>query len=260
MMLGGRDLRTVLGAALQPRHYYALGRMFRTYDRPLGLLARYLLKRGRYPTQVEVETPTGTRGVQLRSHHDLLSLNEIFCREDYRVGRELRYVVDLGSNIGLSALYFLTRNQESFTFLYEPVPANVERLRDTLRGFEARYRLEPVCVGTHSGTVEFGVEDTGRYGGIGVPTGRVVSLPCRDINAILDEVFAATSGAEVDLLKVDIEGMEAAVVRAIRPEHLARIRLIYAETDGSAIRLDGFLQRQRHMISTWTRAGAATSG
>ena len=42
-----------------------------------------------------------------------------------------RAVIDLGSNIGISALYFLTRNADCRVWLYEPVPRNVERCART---------------------------------------------------------------------------------------------------------------------------------
>ncbi len=50
-----------------------------------------------------------------------------------RGGPRARVVVDIGSNIGISALYFLTRNPACRCWLYEPVPRNVERLRANLR-------------------------------------------------------------------------------------------------------------------------------
>ena len=44
--------------------------------------------------------------------------------------------VDFGSNIGISALYFLTRNPSVQVYLFEPVPSNIERLRENLKGYE----------------------------------------------------------------------------------------------------------------------------
>ncbi len=43
--------------------------------------------------------------------------------------RDISVVVDFGSNIGISALYFLTRNQDIKVYLFEPVPQNILRLK-----------------------------------------------------------------------------------------------------------------------------------
>ena len=60
-------------------------------------------------------------------------------------------VVDIGSNIGISALYFLTRNPDCRVWLYEPVPRNVERLRANLAGYEDRYTLREAAVAPAAG-------------------------------------------------------------------------------------------------------------
>ena len=69
----------------------------------------------------------------------MFTVNEVFCRRDYPVPPGARSVVDIGSNIGLSALFFLTRDESCRCWLYEPVPANVERLRANLRAFADRF-------------------------------------------------------------------------------------------------------------------------
>jgi FkbM family methyltransferase len=137
--------------------------------------------------------------------------------------------VDIGSNIGISALFFLTRNDHSRCHLYEPVPENVKRLRDNLAGFEDRYDLHEAAVADRAGRVEFGVEPTGRYGGIGINYERSIEVDCLEINRVLEDVLEREG--EIDLLKLDIEGMELLTVRAIRPELLRRIGIVYFECE-----------------------------
>src|SRR5829696_753236 len=140
-MLGGRRPSMVAREALSGANYRAAWRMLRICAEPRRALGRYLLGRGRYPWRCPVRTPGGTVAPTLYSVHDMWTLNEVFCREDYRAGPELGAVVDLGSNIGISALYFLTRARSARCWLYEPVPRNAERLRLNLAGLEGRYEL-----------------------------------------------------------------------------------------------------------------------
>jgi len=200
---------------------------FRVGVDPWNSLRRYVFGGGDYPYLARVRTPVGTVGVTLFGPDDALTLNEVFFREDYRVPDDIRTVVDLGANIGVSALYFLTRNPFCRAYLFEPDPRNVERLRRNLDGFEGRFRLSAEAVAEGDGEFDFGVEETGRYGGIGVQTAETIRVRGRNINAILEEILR--NDEEVDVLKVDIEGLEAPVVGAIRPDLLERIRTIYVE-------------------------------
>jgi FkbM family methyltransferase len=204
--------------------------MLSTYERPLQLYGRYLLDTGTYPTSVRVRTPAGPLDLTLYSQHDVLTLNEIFCRLDYRASSTDSVFVDFGSNIGISAAYFLSRSPGSsaFAYLFEPLWFNVERLQRNLKPFEGRYQLQTVAVGTQEGVVEFGWENTGRYGGVGRrDTGQAVSVQCLDSNKVLEEIIA--KHGRIDVLKIDIEGLEHDVATRI-PQALAEhIGHIYTE-------------------------------
>lgn len=175
----------------------------------------------------------------LYSSHDMSTLNEVFCRQDYLARRDLRVAVDIGSNIGISALYFLTRNRTCRVYLFEPDPKNIERLRLNLRGYEARFILEEAAVGIEEGSGSFGVEPTGRYGtltghgtGDAYSPGQLISVRVRRVDAVLEDVLARE--ARIDLLKIDTEGMEDELVRAIPAHLLQRISTIYYETNAPA--------------------------
>jgi FkbM family methyltransferase len=163
----------------------------------------------------------------LFSHHDMLTLNEVFCRRDYAAGDDDRRVVDIGSNIGISALYFLTRDPDVHCRLFEPDPRNVERLRQNLAGFEERYELEQVAVADFEGEADFGLSPSGRYGGLGVETGETTTVRCVHIDTVLEGALTDWDG--VDLLKLDVEGMESRLLAAARDDLIANVRTVYLE-------------------------------
>jgi FkbM family methyltransferase len=227
MKIGNRDLGLVLSALLEKRHYIAARNMLRVYRNPVDAFGRYFLAGGQYPASIVVNTLTGPLSLALYSYHDILTVNEVFCRLDYPAAAEDRVIVDFGSNIGISAAYFLTTAPNSFAYLYEPYEPNIERLSDNLRTFESRYALHEIAVGQADGEVEFGWEETGRYGGVGIKTGKYISVPCRDSNKILEEIVARHG--RIDILKVDIESLERQVTERI-PVRIARnIGRIYVE-------------------------------
>jgi FkbM family methyltransferase len=227
MRLAGRSAKKLLNAALQKRHYVAATNIMRFCEHPTDLFKRYLFGHGAYPAQINVRTPIGIVPLQVYSHDDVLTLNETFCRHDYLADADDRIIVDFGSNIGISAAYFLSRSPEAFVHLYEPLPQNTDRLRANLAQFSGRYELSPIAVGVVEGSVEFGWEPTGRYGGVGQKTGNYIHVPCRRANDVLAELIERHGG--IDILKIDIETLEDAVTRGIPPRMATRINKIFVE-------------------------------
>lgn len=222
-----RDMKAVAKASLQFRHYRAAKNMLLGYKRPLDAWGRYLFARGSYPASVPIRSPLGLIEPTLYSFDDMLTVNEIFCRGDYRCARSVKTIVDFGSNIGISALYFLTRSRHSFAYLFEPLPWNVERLRRNLQGFEDRYKISPFAVALNEGEAEFGCEETGRYGGIGLVKERSIRVPCKRANEVLQKIVAERG--EIDVLKMDIEFLEREVLLNIPVDLLLRIKNIFTE-------------------------------
>jgi len=249
--LGNRSRHAVLVAPFQPAHYRALAGMVARYPDLAENARRYLTGTGAYPYTCRVRTPLGLVAPTLYSSHDISTVNEVFCRGDYRVGGDFRVAVDVGANIGVSALYFLTRNTTARAYLYEPDPRNVERLRRNLERFEARYELEQVAIGTADGDARFRTEPTGRYGRLvragGDDRRDEITVAVRSINAILADVLRREEG--IDILKIDVEGLETEIVAAIDPKHLDRIDVVVFETDHpTPLHTD----RYRHSFATQT--------
>jgi FkbM family methyltransferase len=227
MQIGGRTFSKAVAAAFSARHYLAAWNVLRLCDHPLDVLNRYLLQRGDYPVTVHIRTPVGRTGLTLFTPHDVLTINEIFFRLDYLADANDKIVVDFGSNIGVSAAYFLSRTPDSFAYLFEPFAPNIAKLHENLRQFHERFELQEAAVGLSNSTVEFGWEATGRYGGVGRDTGQNVQVRCIDSNEILDQVVSKRG--KIDILKIDIETLEREVTNRIPVYLLRRIKKIYVE-------------------------------
>jgi len=242
-MIGNRTTKQMVKAIFGRHHYTAFINMFHVYSRPWENLWRYLTANGDYPYEVEIKTPTGVVKPILYSYHDLLTVNEIFCRQDYSAANNINIVVDIGSNIGISALYFLSRNIFSKCYLFEPDSRNIEKLRKTLFMFEDRYKLFENAVSSNAGEFEFGIEETGRYGGLTVKSTKNIKVQCLEINTILERILATEK--IIDILKIDTEGVEIDTVNAIKPEYLKFIKKIYLEAHPqSNLHATSYYQRQ----------------
>jgi FkbM family methyltransferase len=246
-VLGERPLGFVAREAIRPANWVALVRMVRRYPELRESARRYFTSGGSYPYRCEVRTPQGVVAPTLYSQPDMITVNEVFCREDYCAGPDTRVVVDLGSNIGISALYFLSRSPATRVWLYEPVPENVERLRRNLEGFEGRWRLEQVAVADRRGEESFAVEPSGRYGSLGGPHAESIPVRVRHIDEVLGEVLEDEE--RIDILKIDTEGTEAAILRTASGELLDRVATIYVEdTERGIGEVPGFRGRRRASV------------
>ena len=130
---------------------------------------RYFSGRGAYPYDCAVRTPLGVVRPRLWTSHDLLTVNEVFCtarlRRAARRPRRRRRRLEHRDQRAL-----LPHPQPDVRcHAYEPVPANADATAAEPRrrsGIAGRSTRSPS--GTARRGVEFGVEASGRYGGIGV--------------------------------------------------------------------------------------------
>jgi FkbM family methyltransferase len=136
-------------------------------------------------------------------------LEEVFVDEVYAVELPARAatVVDLGSNVGLSALYFLTLHPDARVLAVEPNPALLGRLRRNV-GQTGRVTIAPVAVADRDGTARLHVPSASWSGRLCDGRGYPVST------LTLDSLLAEHRFLPVDVLKFDIEGAEFGALRA----------------------------------------------
>lgn len=245
MNLTGRNGWNLIRAPFQARHWLALGRILSVFTDPATGLRRYLMTSGSYPWRPELRTPIGTARPTLHSFHDVRTVNEVFCRQDYGDGDGATVVVDLGANIGISALFFLTRRPDCRVHCFEPDPKNVSRLTENLSAFADRVEIHPLAVMPAAGRVTFVAEPSGRYGHVDRgPIDLARDDETRiDVEAVaIADALRTVLNAEghIDVVKIDTEGNEPDLVAAIPEEILGRIGHVYYEDNlGGVVHIVG---------------------
>jgi len=232
MKIGRRGIGEFGRRLMDGNNYRAIPRFFQVHRHPMRVVFEEVLSLGAYPRTMAIETPVGRIDVQLFSPADLSTLNLIFCRRDYYVPDNTRIVVDVGSNIGLSALFWLTRNDQSYVYCYEPAPASYDRLVRNLHSFEHRFAARREAVSNFTGSATLGLEASGVYSSLELSSGHSVTCQVVHINEVLDPVIRRHG--QIDVLKVDSEGHELRTLEAIAPEHWASIRCINVDCRGAS--------------------------
>ena len=232
MRIGRRTLAEFVRRILDGNNYKSVPQFFAVHHRPIRALVEEAFSLGQYPRTMAISTPRGVVNVQLFSAADLSTLNLIFCRQDYYTPENTRIVVDVGSNIGLSALYWLTRNDVSYVYCYEPSPISHARLVENLKPFKGRFVARPEAVSNFSGSADLGLEPSGVLSSLDLKSDNSVSCQVVHINEVLGPIIE--QHGQVDVLKIDSEGHELRTLEAIDSQSWKHIRCINVEIEGAS--------------------------
>ncbi len=179
-----------------------------------------------------VEVPLRDGGVlTLRNKAEVQVFWQIFVRNCYWLPPDCKTIVDAGANVGLFSIWAARKAPAAAIWAIEPSPstyasllANIgnNRLEGAIRPFQLALGAEP---GDRRMST---LGDSPNHALLPAGSSRVdgsVVVTC----TTLVEFLEAHSIAQVDVLKMDIEGCEYEVLRAIPPADLRRIRCLMLE-------------------------------
>ncbi len=127
--------------------------------------------------------------------------------------------LDIGANAGFFTLHGAAlAGPEGQVHAFEPLPANLARLRETVRENRLSHvRVVGAAVSDHEGELTFTLPPEGESGWGRVaegPEAETIRVPCVSIDSYLDSL--PDPPASVDVVKLDVEGHEAAALRGMQ--------------------------------------------
>jgi FkbM family methyltransferase len=169
----------------------------------------------------------GTLSIFYKRPYELLhSYKEIFEKEIYcfASAKAAPLIIDCGSNIGLSILYFKQLFPKSCILAYEPDPSNFNLLRQNIeRNNLTSVKLNEAAIWTIDGEISFEANQSEASHISETQSGKRVK--CVRLNNLLSQF------EEVDFLKIDIEGAESQVINDSK-ENLTRVKNLFLEYHG----------------------------
>lgn len=155
----------------------------------------------------------------------LSAWDEVFVNRIYDLGdlRGTPRLVDAGANVGLAAVYWKRRYGEIHYTGFEPDPAIAAVCRENLAAWGVGGSLIEAAVGPQVGEMTFLCD--GADGGRLATGGAAAGAPGLRVRV---EELAPYLCEPVDLLKIDIEGAEAAVLPALAPA-IREVRRLFVE-------------------------------
>ena len=144
-----------------------------------------------------------------------------------------RVIYDIGGNIGLTSIYFANRFPAADIHVFEPVPANFELLKKNVAPYP-RVQAHQVALGASDGELDmFGSDNANNFGGFsffaqGVDASKRTPVVLRHAQRYIDEQGLP----QPDLIKIDTEGAEHAILSSLDKALLGRVQWIIGELHG----------------------------
>lgn len=187
-----------------------------------------LMRLVRLPRQNRVRQIKLQDGIRLTyrlNRGDIQSIREVWLEECYKLPSATRpkTIIDLGANIGLTSVWLARRYDSTRIIAVEPSPTNARIAQMNFAANNIPARLIEAAVGPTDGVTLFEDSDESNLGHVG-DGGREVCMV--SMTTLLREIPA---GAMVDLLKIDIEGGEQALLTSGELSWLDRVREIIVE-------------------------------
>ncbi len=176
--------------------------------------------------------------VEMRPSSDEYVFNQIFVRHEYAPLCERvpdpKFILDLGANVGYASALFASRYPEARIVAVEPDPRNFELCRRNLAPYGDRIKLLNGAVWPSCSrlalTHEFGTGLATQVKAAG--SGVKDDVEAWDIQTLLDLARVEIA----DIVKIDIEGTEAALFASNTDRWLPRVRNICIELHGRQYR------------------------
>jgi FkbM family methyltransferase len=174
-----------------------------------------------------------------RNSSDRFIVRQVFREQEYGsvpLALPIRWLVDAGANIGCASFYLLHRYVDAHVDVIEPDPENMEVCRRNLAPFVSRVRFHEKGVWPRSTFLRLIRPPVGEARESMVSVAECVGPEESDLEAIsLDDLLSQGAPSRFDLVKMDIEGSERAVLEGI-PGWLSSTNNLMIELHGPECR------------------------
>jgi FkbM family methyltransferase len=163
--------------------------------------------RPRLAMPVRIRLGTGSTRFWFSDSSELFALYEIFAEGEYAAARERspETIVDLGANVGQAALWLRSVFPDARIVSVEPDPETFAKLQRNL-GHDPRVTLQNAAITARDGGVSMVREPNSSWGTRISTSSAPAAVQVAGVS--LDSLLTEHDVARVDLLKVDIEGLE----------------------------------------------------
>ncbi len=151
--------------------------------------------------------------------------------EEAEIGEE-PVIVDVGANVGFFSLYMFSQFPKARIYGFEPMPFNYRQLKeyeDTYSNYQWKNFNQGLAENDHGLTLYSStIEGFSTMAGVFASDGRAEKIEVD--TCTLQQLMENESLDSIDLLKLDCEGSEYAILYSLSDEQLSRINFFSIET------------------------------
>ena len=158
--------------------------------------------------------PVGQIKVVVRSNNgsDAFIFGEVFEHRyyDFLLPFSPETIMDLGANVGFTSIYFARKYPSAKIACVEPIPGNIQLLRNNLEMNNVQATIFPAAVATGDGRIRMEIAELD-YGHkvAGMNYGKLLAGENVEVDAItVPSLIKQLTWKRIELLKIDIEGYE----------------------------------------------------
>jgi FkbM family methyltransferase len=193
-----------------------------------GVIRRATIRLPRSNNVFSAFIPNSTGSVLIRlGTSDVAAFEHVFVKKEYefRLREKPSIIVDVGANVGMSAVYFSQRYPDARVIAIEPEPGNFDILS---RNSERFTNIVPVHAGLWNRDGYVTIRDGGQ-GNWGMRVSDVTEPSDSLVRALrIQTLLKKYNIQQIDLLKIDAEGAECEILEDF-PSWIDRVRFICAE-------------------------------
>lgn len=149
-------------------------------------------------------------------------------------------IIDIGANIGVTALYFASLNPSAKIIAFEPHPKNYSRLQENIRLNNFK-NIETIQAGLGAKEQDLKLYEVDEHNpGNNRILKNKIDVPSVDIHIFnLDEFLSAKESFNIDFVKIDVEGYEYAVLLGSEKTLKQYLPLLFIELDENYLNSQG---------------------
>ena len=207
--IGKRNIYEVLNQIFSLNILKLIKKFFSVHEQPISAMMNEFFSIGNYPKIIKVMKKYK---IKLYSIDDFSTFNLIFCREDYFKPKNIKVVIDIGSNIGISTLYWLVDNPTCKIYSFEPSSKNFLRQKSNMKIFKKNVIIKKIGISNKNEIIKLYLSKSG----VNNSKNKIINAKYEivklvNINNILEEIILKFN--IVDVIKIDVEGMETDILK-----------------------------------------------
>ncbi len=150
----------------------------------------------------------------IKNFYDIVVLHEIFVERQYDVNflSEPDIIVDLGSNVGASIVFFKLKYPNAKIYGFEPDPVAFSKLQENVKQFGSSVTLNQKTVTEKTGLCDFFTNPASSSSSIFKRSSKSIKFEIESIK--LDDILGDISEKDSLLIKFDVEGAEGKIFSA----------------------------------------------